>query len=259
MRKKICGIYCIENAINNKKYIGLSRDIVRRWYEHKSELNNNKHDNKYLQTSWNKYGNDKFNFYVIETCREEVLSDRESYYIKSLKSLSHQDGYNLTSGGENTSGGKQVISLIDMTVYNLVRDAADCNSVTSITMISWCRRKQNFMYLDEFNLLSNEEQDILCNFDWKKIIHEKISKAHSIENLSDETREKLKAASSGKNNPRALRVYCPQLNEYFEYIKSAKEKYGINRGSISQCIKGKLKSAGSHPVTGERLTWELAK
>lgn len=258
MREKLCGIYCIENTINNKKYIGMSRDISRRWYEHKTELKNNSHDNKYLQSSWGKYGKDKFKFYVLEICSEELLSDRECYYIVLYKSLSHKNGYNLTSGGENTSIGKRVISLTDMTVYNLVKDAASCNLVTSITMINWCKNKQNFMYLDEFNSLSVEEQNALRNVDWKKIIHEKISKSHSAESLSNKTRKKLKDATSGKNNPRSIRVYCPQLNEHFDYIKSASKKYGINNGSISQCIKGKLKSAGSHPVTGERLTWELS-
>lgn len=32
-------------------------------------------------------------------------------------------------------------------------------------------------------------------------------------------------------------------------------KYGINAGSISSCLRGKLQSAGKHPVTGEKLTW----
>ena len=31
----ISGIYCIINKINNKKYVGLSKDIYRRWGEHK--------------------------------------------------------------------------------------------------------------------------------------------------------------------------------------------------------------------------------
>ena len=35
------GIYCIENKINNKKYIGQSIHIHRRWSEHKYELNIN--------------------------------------------------------------------------------------------------------------------------------------------------------------------------------------------------------------------------
>ena len=47
------GIYCIENLINNKKYIGQSVDIINRWRHHKNELNSKVHFNDYLQKSWN--------------------------------------------------------------------------------------------------------------------------------------------------------------------------------------------------------------
>ena len=33
------------------------------------------------------------------------------------------------------------------------------------------------------------------------------------------------------------------------------EKYGIPRANIGKCIKGERRSAGKHPVTGEKLTW----
>ena len=63
MRKNnTIGIYCIENTINNKKYIGQSVEIENRWSKHRSELNKNKHDNDYLQKSWNKYGEKILNF-----------------------------------------------------------------------------------------------------------------------------------------------------------------------------------------------------
>ena len=52
----ISGIYCIENGINHKKYIGQSKNILYRWKKHISALNSNTHDNSYLQSSWNKYG-----------------------------------------------------------------------------------------------------------------------------------------------------------------------------------------------------------
>ena len=47
-KEKICGIYCIENLINRKKYIGQSIDIYNRWYHHKHELNNNSHYNRWI-------------------------------------------------------------------------------------------------------------------------------------------------------------------------------------------------------------------
>lgn len=257
MRKdKLCGVYCIENIFNRKKYIGISRDIKRRWSEHKTELKYHTHVNQYLQRAWDKYGELNFKFYVIELCDENILSDRECYYIKLYKTLSHENGYNLTVGGENTSIGKLVISLKDGVIYNFVYEAAKKENIAPITMISWCRQKRNYMYLDEFNLLSQEEKDYWCNFDWDKANHDKLSKAHSRDNLSEETIKKLSLATSGENNPRAYSVYCPQLNESFSCVKYASDKYNICYSSISQCINGKLKSAGKHPVTGEKLTWK---
>lgn len=256
MREKLCGVYCIENTLNSRKYIGISRDIKRRWSEHKAELKSHTHVNQYLQSSWDKYGKENFKFYIVELCDEELLSERERYYIKFYQTLSHENGYNLTVGGENTSIGKKVISLKDGTIYNFVREAADKAGVVSITMTAWCHQKHNYMFLDEYNSLSQEEKDYWNNFDWEKFDHEKLSNVHSRENLSEETRKKLSAALSGKNNPRALKVYCPQLDETFDCIKDATIKYGVNTGSISSCLRGKLKSAGKHPVTGEKLTWE---
>lgn len=40
--------------------------------------------------------------------------------------------------------------------------------------------------------------------------------------------------------------------------KEAQDKYGIYKADIAKCCKGKLKHAGKHPVTGERLTWFYA-
>lgn len=255
MTDKITGIYCIENITNNKKYIGMSRDIKRRWGEHRTELDRHVHNNPYLQHSWDKYGKDNFKFYILEICEESVLSERECYYIKQFNTSYRYNGYNLTLGGENTSIGKEVICLYDETIYNYVHEAAQKASVTPLTMISWCKQKYKYMYLSEYELLTEEEKLYWKNFNWEVYNHQKISNAHKKENLSQNTLKKLSEATTGANNPRATRVYCPELNEIFNCIKYASDKYGVNRGSITSCIKGRLKSAGRHPVTGEKLTW----
>lgn len=256
MKEILCGIYCIENVINNKKYIGLSRDINRRWLEHRSELNRGVHINQYLQRSWNIYGEQSFKFYVVELCEPEDLSDKECYYIEAYNTLSHQNGYNLTTGGENTARGKCVICLASNVIYNSVKDAAKNNGVSDITMIDWCRKHYNFMYLDEYNVLTDEEKVYYTNFDWDSYNRQKLSRAHSRENLTEDTLKKYSQAVSGRNNPRAFAIFSPELGETFWGAKEAYDKYGISRGDISSCINGKLKHAGKHPMTGEPLTWQ---
>lgn len=51
MKEKNCGIYCIENTVNGKKYIGQSIDIYQRWYEHRSVLRRGKHHSSKLQNA----------------------------------------------------------------------------------------------------------------------------------------------------------------------------------------------------------------
>lgn len=256
MTGKSTGIYCIENIINGKKYIGLSRNIEQRWNEHRSKLRRGKHINIYLQRAWNKYGEDAFRFYIVEICDANILSEREEYYIAKERTLSHEFGYNLTNGGENAATtNKMVIAYKTDKIYQSVHDAATDCDVVDITMIAWCKKHHNFMYLDEWNSLSEVEQDYWRNFDWNAVDHARLSAAHSRENLSEDTLYKLRAATGGKHNPRAFSIYCPELNEEFWGAKEAHDKYGICVSSISQCISGKLGHAGKHPITGEPLTW----
>src|SRR5574343_389768 len=68
---KISGIYKIVNKVNGKHYVGSSNDIICRWKGHLNNLEKSKHDNKYLQYSYNKYGRDNFDFIIIEKCLVE--------------------------------------------------------------------------------------------------------------------------------------------------------------------------------------------
>lgn len=56
-----------------------------------------------------------------------------------------------------------------------------------------------------------------------------------------------------KFGKRSRKVICLNTGEVFESILLAKEKY--NAFNIAICCKGKVKSAGKHPTTGEALRW----
>lgn len=123
-REKICGIYCIENLVNGKKYIGLSKNVIRRFSRHKTYLNGRYHVNEHLQSAWNKYGEENFKFYIIEECGEELLKEREIYYIKKNQTKNRLYGYNKTSGGDGikelTDECSEKISLAE-TLYPVVQ------------------------------------------------------------------------------------------------------------------------------------------
>ena len=78
---KLCGIYAIYSAINGRSYIGHSIDIKKRWTRHLSTLRNGIHKNPYLQNSWNKHGEEEFEFIVLEECLVECLIEREQHHF----------------------------------------------------------------------------------------------------------------------------------------------------------------------------------
>lgn len=96
------GIYIITNIVNNKKYIGSSLDYKRRIGQHKYSLRKNSHYNKHLQSSFNKYKEESFEFKLLELTNN--LIERETFHIYNENVLNPLYGYNKATIIENTSG-----------------------------------------------------------------------------------------------------------------------------------------------------------
>jgi len=91
------GVYKITNLVSNKIYIGSSKDIPKRWKQHISGLNNNKHTNSHLQRSWNKYGEVNFKFEVIDIVNDQNdLITLEQKWINESNCFDGNIGYNLS-------------------------------------------------------------------------------------------------------------------------------------------------------------------
>lgn len=97
-------IYEIKNKVDGKRYIGQSVDAVKRWDEHVYRLNNQRHENKYLQAAWNKYGHRNFTFNILDVCaNHEELDISEINRINEYNTFDRKFGYNLMKGGSKHS------------------------------------------------------------------------------------------------------------------------------------------------------------
>lgn len=92
MKKKISGIYKIENLINHKVYIGQSKDINKRWSRHRT----NEH-NIHLRRAFKKYGIENFSFEILIETYD--LDYWEIFLIQIYHSMDYENGYNIYEGG----------------------------------------------------------------------------------------------------------------------------------------------------------------
>lgn len=89
-------LYQIVHLESGFKYVGqTSRPAIKRWREHLYPLRKNKHHNRYLQSAWNKYGEQSFKFEIIKEYNTlEELNQAEIELIRSGNNM-----FNLTDGG----------------------------------------------------------------------------------------------------------------------------------------------------------------
>lgn len=123
------GIYRFTNIVNQKIYIGSAKNLRKRFVQHLSDLKLNKHHSKHFQNAWNKYGEDNFNYDILEQIEDvSILILREQYYLDTLLFAQEyikkennkfiEIGYNINPCASNRLGTKQQIESIKKSVIN---------------------------------------------------------------------------------------------------------------------------------------------
>jgi group I intron endonuclease len=97
------GIYCFTCTPTGKQYVGQSKKLTERLSQHKSDLRAGRNGNRYLQSSWSKYGEKQFKVEVLLYCAVNDLNDYEIRIISALKPV-----FNMSSGGEGVEFTPQV-------------------------------------------------------------------------------------------------------------------------------------------------------
>ena len=100
--KRESGIYIIRNLVSKKVYVGQAKSVYTRLIHHKHELLTGTHGNSHLQRSFNKHGEDNFEFDIIEYCDSEILTEKEREHINSQDSV-----YNMKEAADHPGGSKQ--------------------------------------------------------------------------------------------------------------------------------------------------------
>jgi group I intron endonuclease len=161
----ISGIYKILNKANGKFYIGSAIDFTLRWAQHKYLLRLNNHDSSLLQNTWNKYGEDAFEFTIIEHCEKEKTLEREQFWLDWTKCYNREIGYNFRKNAHSNLGVKWTeehkakISASKRGIEQS-REAVDVRNAMNRKLDKWpcllgsickCRNCKNTRNLDSLN------------------------------------------------------------------------------------------------------------
>lgn len=229
------------NKTNGKKYIGItSQKPKERW---RNGLGY-KEKHSYFWNAINKYTWDGFTHEIVaDNLTEREAKRKEVELIAFYKTNCHRYknptyGYNMTDGGEGTTGWIPS----EQTKKN-ISDALKGKFVGA--------NNPNFGN----HKLAGENNP---NYGKKHTeeIRQKISQAKKGKYKGSENPNYDNHKLAGVNHPLCTPVYCIEMNEIFWGIIHVQNKYGFDKSSVRRAVINDGMHAGKHPVNGSPLSWK---
>lgn len=229
-------LYRITNIINNKVYIGQSKDYKSRWERHKylsKHLNNR---SQYIHRAMVKYGINNFIFEVIATTISKNYSNElEDILIKQYNSCNKDYGYNLNSGGFSRNHSEET--------KQKLREA----TIKQIA-IKGHPSKGKFRTDEQKKRMSIAQQNMIRNISDEQ--RKKMSESHIGKTDSEETKIKksLKIKLAWKKRKLENKILKKgifsenQINEIISYYKNGYSSIKIAKiyNCSAQCIRENL-------------------
>lgn len=231
-----CGVYCWNNLITGKIYIGSSTSLYRRFRNYFSlEYIKNVRGSSLICKALLKYGFYNFSLDILEYCESSDLIKREQYYIDLLK-----PEYNILKVAGSNFGykhRKDTILKMKNRVHSekskaKIRATANNRIITEETKAKWrvaARLRRGVKRGIEFSInLSKVRRGI------KYKSHIKYSKNIN-KNMKYETKLKLSSRVQGVN----VRIFDRSNNfiKEFTSMTSAAKYIGVDRKTISKIFE----------------------
>ena len=162
------GIYKIYCTTEDKYYIGSSININRRWSEHRRELNRNAHRNKYLQLDWDAYGDESFEFNVLELTENLIV--REQYWINR-----YTNTYNIATNCYNPMHNKESVDKMMKTKWENNDKITFAQKLTEDSVLAIINRinkgDSDITIAKDYNVLRGSIWSIKSGNTWKHLHH----------------------------------------------------------------------------------------
>ena len=162
-------IYKITNKVNNKVYIGQTvKTVEKRFQQHKNNSNKEYFSQIVLYKAFNKYGIENFICEQIEQIPNNLLDEREKYWIEYYDS--YFNGYNSTLGGRATP-------LYNWDVDDIIEQYLVLKSARKVAKILGCDHSSidkilNANNVPRFTLAQQNSSPVVCIKDNEELYFE---------------------------------------------------------------------------------------
>lgn len=248
-------IYITTNLVNGKRYLGLKR-FDKKW---KNYIGSGMAFKKAVE----KYGKENFKRDIIDVAySEEELNQKEYEYSVFFNVIESSNWYNLVLGGGSTNG------------YQFSKEQRQKMSKMRKGKPISENARQKISESKMGHYTSDETKSKIGDANRGRALTdehiEKIRKGNLGKTVSEDARRKIGNANRGKKytnrvstqrmGPFPILIYCVELDMLFCGLQDANNKTGADIGHINACCRNSQyrKSAGKHPVTGEKLHWKYA-
>lgn len=230
---------------SGKVYIGITgQKPEQRWQNGNGYKNNEHFYRAILKYDWENIEHDV----LCDGLTKQQACDKEIELIAKYDSTNRDKGYNNSYGGEIPwNAGKKGLYKHTKETINKMKGKTPWNKGKKVILSN--EGRENIVNANKGRTPWNKgKHGVYSKETINKIVESgKKRKGEKRKKLTLEQRKKLSESHKGLPSNRKKKVLCIELNKTFDSLEDARKHLGLKSNShISQCCKGKRKTAGGY-------------